>query len=176
MINVPSNKLSIRDSFAQWVDKINTSILSDFDLDYELSEGLNLVIKPGKFTDGSRIGSFNQTTLTLPADKDLLIALITVETNPRFEYYEVGSIDIPSANIIPLFLVTTTTEIAAVDDVRTWANVAGGGTSDEGVLLFRSHIVRDQVVPIGKNAISVEPTIEDGVTVTVSEGSVWSIV
>lgn len=173
----PVENLSVQDTFASWVDKINTALPGDFNIDYDLSDGLSLVVKSGTFTDGSRIQTLPQTTLVLPVSSSLLIAVVTVETNPRFEVYIQGDISIPSANIIPVALVTTNaTEITVVNDVRTWASVSGGGTSSEGVLLFNATIVRDQIIPVGKNALSVEPTIAEGVTVTVSEGSVWTVV
>lgn len=40
---------------------------------------------------------------------------------------------------------------------------------------YKNSISADKNIPPGYNAMSVSPTIQEGVTVTVSEGSVWRI-
>ena len=44
------------------------------------------------------------------------------------------------------------------------------------VALFKQTIDSDVIVPVSYNALSVDPVISSGVTVTVSEGSTWAIV
>lgn len=40
---------------------------------------------------------------------------------------------------------------------------------------YKQAITADKTIPVGFNAMSVNPTIVDGVTVTVGAGSVWRI-
>lgn len=172
----PDGVLSVNDTFAKWVEKLNIAMKGDFDIDYDTSSGLNLVVKKGVFTEGSRYVELPSTTLTLPANSELFVCILTNESNPEITFYEVGDIAIPASEIVPIAIVTTTTEITDVNDIRSWASVSGGGTAAEGLLVMNATIVRDQTIPTGKNAISVEPTVADGVTVTVEDGCVWSIV
>lgn len=176
MLSVPSNKLSVNDSFKEWVDKINTSLMSDFDLDYVASAGLTLVIKPGKFTEGPRIVNLPQTNVVVPANKTVLISINTDKDATGFVVYEPTDPLMPTT-IIPLFLVTSTTEITELTDIRTWANVSGSSSGpSNGILVFDATITKNQTIAAGTNALSVEPTVANGVTVTVENGSVWSIV
>ena len=172
----PDGVLSVNDTFAKWVEKLNIAMKGDFDIDYDTSSGLDLVVKKGVFTEGSRYVELPLTTLTLPTNSELFVCVLTNENDPKVTFYIVGDVAIPASEIVPIAIVTTTSEITSVNDIRTWASVSGGGTAAEGLLVMNATIVRDQTVPAGKNAISVEPTVADGVTVTVSDGSVWSIV
>lgn len=179
MLSVSNNKLSVNDSFKEWVDKINTSLMIDFDLDYEASSGLTLVIKTGKFTEGPRIVNLPQTNVVVPANKTVLVSINTDKDATGFVVYEPTDPLMPTT-IIPLFLVTSTTEITELTDIRTWANVSGSsGPSSgpsNGILVLDATITKDQTIATGTNALSVEPSVADGVTVTVENGSVWSIV
>lgn len=174
----PEGVLSVNDTFAKWVEKLNIAMKGDFDIDYDTSSGLNLVVKQGVFTEGSRYVELPSTTLTLPTNSELFVCVLTNEANPEITFYEVGDVAIPASEIVPIAVITTTTEITNVKDIRSWASVSGsgGGTAAEGLLVMNATIVRDQKIPTGKNAISVEPAIADGVTVTVEDGCVWSIV
>ena len=46
----------------------------------------------------------------------------------------------------------------------------------EPIALFKKEVTTDTIIPASHNGLSVDPTIAEGVTVTVSEGSKWAIV
>lgn len=52
---------------------------------------------------------------------------------------------------------------------------SGPSGSAKAILLFDKSISSDIIIESDNNALSVSPTVEDGVTVTVSEGSVWVV-
>jgi len=61
-----------------------------------------------------------------------------------------------------------------------WSDVSGravGGGSDQIFWLNDTVVTTSYTVPAGKNAVTAGPvTINDGVTVTVSDNSVWTVV
>jgi len=61
-----------------------------------------------------------------------------------------------------------------------WSQVGGGATGggvDQVFYNNSQHVTVDYTIPTGKNSMSAGPIIvDDGITVTVPNGSVWSIV
>lgn len=61
-----------------------------------------------------------------------------------------------------------------------WSSIGGGAQGSQGNQVFFENdvsVTSDYTITTGKNAMSAGPvTVEDGVVVTIPEGSVWSIV
>lgn len=61
-----------------------------------------------------------------------------------------------------------------------WGTVGGGATGAPGNYVFNlndQNVTGDYTIPVGKNALTAGPiTVNNGVTVTVSDGSVWTVV
>jgi len=74
----------------------------------------------------------------------------------------------------------TTTSALEVYKSGTWGSVGGGATGggqNAAFYLNDTTISVNYTVPTGQNAMTAGPvTINDGVTVTVSDGSAWTIV
>jgi hypothetical protein len=62
----------------------------------------------------------------------------------------------------------------------TWSDVSGravGGGSDQIFWLNDTVVTTSYTIPAGKNAVTAGPvTVNDGVTITVSDNSVWTVV
>lgn len=86
--------------------------------------------------------------------------------------------DSADAVVLPQSLGTGTRDGTKVlRDDGAWKPVATGG-GDNGVFFENDILVTDNyTITTGKNAISAGPiTVDDGVTVTVPDGSTWSVV
>lgn len=58
-----------------------------------------------------------------------------------------------------------------------WGAVGGGNSTDAGFWLNKQLITENQTIPAGYNAMSTGPVeVDDGVTVTVTDGSRWVII
>ena len=61
----------------------------------------------------------------------------------------------------------------------TWSPLGGGATGSAGDKIFHlndKRVTADYTIPAERNAGTFgEPIVNDGVTVTVSDGSIWSI-
>ena len=61
-----------------------------------------------------------------------------------------------------------------------WGTVGGGATGAPGNYVFNlndQYVTGDYAIPSGKNAMTAGPIIvNDGVTVTVPDGSTWTVV
>lgn len=62
------------------------------------------------------------------------------------------------------------------NDVQIWEEEISSDEEIVGIQLFDDTITQDTTIPAGKNALSVDPTITSGVTVTVTSGQTWAIV
>ena len=71
--------------------------------------------------------------------------------------------------------------------ITGFSGVAGGGTftgaitaprisGSNGIIEMKQEIGTSQTLTSGYNALSVDPTIANGVTITVPTGAIWSIV
>lgn len=74
----------------------------------------------------------------------------------------------------------TTLGLVEIYKAGVWSDVSGravGGNMDQIFWLNDVTVTASYTVPTGKNAVTAGPvTINDGVTVTVSDGSVWTVV
>jgi hypothetical protein len=83
------------------------------------------------------------------------------------------------ANGAGKFRFNTDTSRAEINNGTAWGSLGGasGGGNDSVFYLNDQTVTADFTVPAGQNAMSSGPiTIANGVTVTVSNGSVWTIV
>lgn len=182
-----ANQLTFADTFSDWKDKINvlvdefnqSEVVLDGDFDYKSSAtvGLNVLIIGGKVRDGSEVSDVANTNLVLLPNKTNVIVINKTPTLPG----TIGFFDIallPNKGVIPIgYLVTNGTTVTSYTDLRTPFNTgAGGGGAGGGIMLLDANIIENFTVPTGQNAISVDPIISSGVTVTVEPGSKWVIV
>lgn len=180
--------LEFSDTFAQWKEKINDLIgefneyavdLGSFGLDLERSSGLNAYII------GGRVRS-NQIVETLPSQNVALIPSTVQIIALRKERDQPANIqsfresDLPRIGTIPLAVIETdASSIINAEDLRTSylfaAGGGGGADSESGVFLINRHITEDVTIPEGQNGFSIRPTVDEGATVTVTEGSEWLV-
>lgn len=140
------------------------------------SSALNLRLKGGKVRNGSSVTVIPDTTLTLPANSNLVVGLYQArDAAPTLAFY---TLDQTPVNLfIPLYAITTNaTGIATYNDLRTgYAFSSGNSSSTEAVLQFDKHITYSLTIPSDKNALSIGPIVDEGVTVTVAEDAEWVI-
>ena len=73
--------------------------------------------------------------------------------------------------------VTYPAERAVYQDESTGTTFSPAFNASNGILVNSATVSADYTIPTGSNAISAGPvTVADGVTVTVSAGSVWVVV
>lgn len=176
------------DTFSEWLTKINTLVSEynaffdsnvipgSFGYDITNTSGLSVAITGGRVRDGSEIETVADDVITLPASETTIIAIYKRSGDPaEILAYDVGNL--PEQFVIPIAIfVTDTDSITSYSDLRTEFNTASGSsTSASGVLLFNKSIDRDITIDDTHNAISVDPTVESGITVTVNPNSVWVI-
>lgn len=172
-------RLNQNDTFGQWLDKINnlndTFITSSFEWDEDNTyPALDFTVKSGKFRDGSNVVLLNQITLTMPISTDSTVAIFTRVGEEEIIRYDTSAL--PDKHVIPLYrVITDGTDITNVTDLRTWADVSGNASDANAILTFDKIVDRDITIPSTKNAISVDPVIGSGVTVTVDSSSTWVI-
>jgi len=183
-----ASKLEFEDTFLQWRDKINNFVdefngyiidevlPGKFGYSAEDSSGLNAFITEGQIRDGSTVETVagGQVTL-LPNETNIVVVYKRTGDTPEFQVHPIS--DLPDRYVVPIASFTTNaTSITNYVDLRTEFNTASGSTSNaSGILMFDKIIDRDTVVPAEQNALSVSPTVEDGITVTVTEGSEWVV-
>ena len=61
-------------------------------------------------------------------------------------------------------------------DDGTVAEISGGGGGENGLLQMAQTVSSSVTLTTNYNALSVQPTIASGVTVTVPSGAVWAII
>lgn len=172
-------RLNQNDTFGEWLNKINslndTYITSSFEWDEDTTyPALDFTVKAGKFRDGSNVVLLSQLTLTLPISTDSTIAIFTRLGEEAIIRYDTSSL--PDKYVIPLYrVITDGTDITTVTDLRTWADVSGNASDADAILTFDKLIDRDFTISSSKNALSIDPTIDSGVTVTVDSSSTWVI-
>lgn len=188
-------ELGFLDTFSDWKDKLNDLInshntdsetLNDlkslgdegqaFTYNKKTSSGLVVNVNGGRVRSGSVVETIADTPITLPANSVRVLAIYKVDgVAPSLVLYAQGNI--PDKYIIPIGIFTTNaSSVTAYSDLRTRYSTASGTTSaSSGVLQFDKLIDLNMTIPPEKNALSVSPTVSDGVTVTVSEGSTWVV-
>jgi hypothetical protein len=86
----------------------------------------------------------------------------------------------PASPVNGMIRYNTTLGLVEIYKAGVWSDIAGravGGNMDQIFWLNDVTITASYTVPTGKNAVTAGPvTINDGVTVTVSDGSVWTVV
>ena len=61
-------------------------------------------------------------------------------------------------------------------DDGTVAEISGGGGGENGLIQMAQTVTETVTLTTNYNALSVQPTIASGVTVTVPSGAVWAII
>jgi hypothetical protein len=86
----------------------------------------------------------------------------------------------PVSPVNGMIRYNTTLGLVEIYKAGIWSDVSGravGGNMDQIFWLNDVTVTASYTVPTGKNAVTAGPvTINDGVTVTVSDGSVWTVV
>jgi len=86
----------------------------------------------------------------------------------------------PASPVNGMIRYNTTLGLVEIYKAGVWSDIAGravGGNMDQIFWLNDVTVTASYTVPTGKNAVTAGPvTINDGVTVTVSDGSVWTVV
>lgn len=183
------NELSFSDTFAEWKDKINALIVDHntvndiargvsgpFTYNRATSSGRVVAIYGGNVRNGSVVETIANASLTIPANSTRILAIYKVgDTAPTLQLYATDAV--PEKNVIPVGIFTTNTNsLTAYTDLRTEFIMASGlATSANAVLQFDKNIEINTVIPVNKNALSIDPVVNDGITVTVSDGSVWVV-
>lgn len=186
------NELTVADTFSEWMDKLNDLIDSHnndsqvieqqlpnilaFSYDKFHSSGLVVRINGGKVRSGSLVETITDTSILLPANSVRVLAIYKVQgVAPSLASYAQGSV--PDRYIIPIGIVTTNgSVITAYTDLRTqFTTSAGDVSASSGILQFDKLIDVNVVIPSNKNALSISPTVSEGVTVEVTDSSTWVV-
>ena len=61
-------------------------------------------------------------------------------------------------------------------DDGTVAEISGGGGGENGLIQMAQTVTESVTLTTNYNALSVQPTIASGITVTVPSGAVWAII
>lgn len=185
-------ELVFQDTFSDWKDKLNVLINSHNDNQQNLddsgddgrafaynkktSSGLVVNINGGRVRSGSNVETIADTAITLPANSVRVLSIYKVDgVAPSLVLHAQNAL--PEKYIIPVGIFTTNaSSVTAYSDLRTRFTTASGTSSAaSGVLQFDKLIDLNLTIPPEKNALSISPTVSDGVTVTVSEGSTWVV-
>lgn len=174
-------QLQFTDTFSQWREKIN-ALMSEFALsessfayDPSQSSGLNAYILGGQVRNNSRVETVGSAPITLPASTISVVAIVLIDEGFEFGVFELDSL--PFRGIIPLWLFETGPgTIIGSMDLRTQFIYTSPSEDVGPIMLFDKVISNDTVIPGNRNALSVSPTVEDGVTVTVEPGATWVVV
>lgn len=175
-----SKTLETVDTFNTWRNKINDlvtgTVAGSFDYDDNNTSGLNFYVTEGRYRTSNQSVLVPAESVTLTASQTSVVVLYTDPSVTEIRAYEESAV--PVSYIIPLFnIVTGVSGIVSIKDLRTWASLGGGSSNDtdSGILTFSKLIEYDKNVPTGKNALSIDPTLAQGVVVTVSPDSTWVI-
>ena len=130
----------------------------------------------------------NTATVSTVTSNNLITSLITVNSitssNVTVTGYLIAPVgDTSQRPAVPsngMFRYNTTT--GGFEGYKgSWGTIGGagatGGGSDEMFYLNGTNVTASYSIPSGKNAMTAGPvTVNDGVTVTVPDGSAWTIV
>lgn len=179
---------TLEDSFETWMDKYNQFVEitgTEINFRYLESQTVGRIAKfgAGQIRNGSQVEDIAGVTITLPASSSVVVGVYKAQnedgtTLPSVVVaYVLGSV--PSDFFVPIYAFTTNaTTITAVKDMRTPFSYGTGSGSDTkgGIMFFDQHITKNVTIPTLKNGLSIGPTVDEGVTVTVSDGSEWAII
>lgn len=186
------NELTVTDTFSEWMEKLNELVdshnsnsqaiteqmpyISAFSYNAKLSSGRVVRINEGKIRSGSSVETIAGQSLTLPANSTRVLAIYKVQgVAPTLQLYATNAV--PERYVIPIGIFTTNgTTVTAYTDLRTqFTTSAGDVSASSGVLQFDKLIDTNILVPSNKNALSISPTVAEGATVEVSDGSIWVV-
>lgn len=180
---------TLQDSFETWMEKYNQLVEktgTEINFRYLEAQTVGRVTKfgPGQIRNGSTVEDILGVTITLPASSSIVVGVYKASnedgsTLPSvIAAYALGSV--PENLFVPIYAFTTNaTKVTAVKDLRTpfsYGTGAGSGDDNGAVVLFDQHVTKNITIPTLKNGLSVAPIIDEGFTVTVSDGSEWAIV
>ena len=182
-------ELAFSDTFSEWKDKINVLIadhntLSDIGRDIVgpftynriTSTGRVVAIYGGNVRNGSVIETIADKSFTIPANSTRILAIYKPNETPAvLQMFATDAL--PEKNTIPIAIFTTNaTDLTAYTDLRTQFILASSlASAANAVLQFDKIIDQNLTIPSAKNAMSIDPVINDGITVTVSDTSVWVV-
>lgn len=138
----------------------------------------NVVITTNSLVVTNITASGNITAANVTVSTDIVSSNITINTNLIVPVGPTGGRPSVPANGMIRFNTTTGTYEAYKG---SWGAIGGagatGGGSDELFYLNGTNVTASYSIPSGKNAMTAGPvTINDGVIVTVPDGSAWTIV
>lgn len=179
---------TLQDSFETWMDKYNQFVeLTGTEINFRYLELLTVgrVVKfgPGQIRNGSSVEDMPGVSLTLSPSSNIVVGVYKAQNEDGTTLpsvimsYSLGSV--PEDYFVPIYAFTTNeTNITAVKDMRTPFSYGTGNGSDTkgGIMFFDQHITKNVTIPTLKNGLSVAPIVDEGATVTVSDGSEWAIV
>lgn len=186
-----ATKIFLSDTFKQWLEKINLlndevanlSISGGTDLGFAIdvpgSSGLSVRLFSGRIRDGSSVYQLTPTTVLIPsAGRFIICAEKKKNIAPSLTVYEETAV--PEKDVVPLWLIVSSAS-AVTDklDLRTAIiTSSGSGTGDaspKAIVFYEKEVTENTIIPSNYNALSISPKINQGVTVTVSEGSTWAV-
>lgn len=181
-MSVNDHKVGNKDSFEAWRNKYNALIdepvINLFPIETDTGS-LDITVSGGNVRKAREHLVVADATLTLSAttaDQYVVLQADTDFTAATIEVYEFANL--PSENdfnIVPLYNIETDDNgVISVEDLRAVFNFGGGGKT-ESILKFDKNITEDTTITSEFNALSVDPTVANGVTVTVDQDSVWVI-
>lgn len=180
--------LVFTDTFSQWRDKINDLVdivntqggqideLESTPFGIVSATGLTISLLGGRVRDGSDIETLpNQDLVMLPNETNIVVIYKKTNEPAALQVYAIA--DLPTEFVIPVqAIVTGASSVTSVSDLRTAFNTASGSAgSAAGILQFDKLIENDVVIPANRNGLSIDPTVDLGVTVEVTPGSVWVV-
>jgi hypothetical protein len=162
-----------------YVDVFYNGVKLVVDDDYTATNGITIVL-----TTGATVNDIVETVAYMPVSlTDTYRKTETVSASSTS-----GSVKIPTGStaqrdVTPIsgyFRFNTTTNQFEGYNGTAWGAVGGGATGGVNNSVFYENdttITQNYTITSGKNAMSAGPiTIADGVTVTVPDGSTWTIV
>lgn len=181
-------KIQSTDTFQIWMQKLN-ALIDDFNVltidssasngftyDAASSAGLNVKIAKGRIRSGSETFEIAAQTVNLPPASDVIVcATKPVGLPATLAVYTTTTL--PTEHVIPLWTFTTNNvSVTAFNDVRTPYGESGASNDEVGpIIYFEKHITSNRTVKSIQNALSIDPIVDAGVTVTVELGATWVV-
>jgi hypothetical protein len=178
-------QILLNDTFTVWMNKINAmgqevqSLTADPSNGFKFdttSVGLNAKILAGKFREMSTVIDVPISVVSLPPSTTSVVCIYKKPGLPtQLVAHPISTV--PSKYIIPLWgFQTNGTSIISYTDLRTpFVTPVATASSATSMLYFDRVIEASATVPAGQGAVSVSPTVNNGVTVTVEQGADWVV-
>jgi len=150
--------------------------------DYSAPDGINITLTSGAGL-GDQIVVMSQSgfelTDALKKGGDIITGNISNNSSSHFQLPQGSESERPSSPLNGFIRYNTEINRYEGYSVSSWGQLGGGATgggADEVFVLNSKTVTQDFTIPADKNSHSVGTiTIEDGVTVTVPDGSTWVI-